>query len=184
MPCVPGPQSKIVNLNPCHTTSGQIAGASSQRAENGIHSYEDLRSRDDRSLSGVYCASGLGDEGGHKVGACAAPRLGRTDVLVEVRSRASLPLRTLRLAAAAVDAAYLSTTQPTRSTCLETSSTSRGSRGPFTSHGRPFIACTRPLRRYTRTRPLLKEHARCPWRRGTLRRRRRQPSPPRRQHPA
>ncbi|KAL1673697.1 hypothetical protein EV122DRAFT_185928, partial [Schizophyllum commune] len=42
-----------------------------------------LRSRGDRSLSGVYCASGLGNEGGHKVGARAAPRSGTTDVLVE-----------------------------------------------------------------------------------------------------
>ena len=101
------------------------------------------------------------------MGACAAPRSGRADVLVEVRSRASLPLRSLRLVGATVDAAYLSTTQSTRSTCIETSSTFRGSRGPFTSHRRPFIARTRPLRRYTRTRPQVKEHARCPWRRGT-----------------
>ncbi|KAI5886866.1 uncharacterized protein SCHCODRAFT_02672077 [Schizophyllum commune H4-8] len=35
------------------------------------------------SSSSIYCASGPGDEGGHKVGACAAPRSGRTDVPVE-----------------------------------------------------------------------------------------------------
>ncbi|KAL1713983.1 hypothetical protein EV715DRAFT_276942 [Schizophyllum commune] len=54
------PQSKIVDLHPCHTAVG-------------------------RQIAVYYtvCTSGPGDEGGHIVGACAAPLSERTDALVE-----------------------------------------------------------------------------------------------------